>query len=92
MKNWIFLILFAWLLSSCTALKNSFQSRPVQKPQAASQTPEFIEGIEIQPVTAPVKTRSKQSGKTAVQDFTKSISEFSGSLESFSINQFKYAF
>lgn len=92
MKNWIFLISFAWLLSSCSALKSSFQSRPVQKPQAATQTPEFIQGIEIQPVVAPVNTRSSQSGKTAVQDFAKSISEFSGSLESFGINQFKYAF
>jgi cell wall-associated NlpC family hydrolase len=92
MKNWMFLISFAWLLSSCSALKSSFQSGHVQKTEAVTQTPEFIQGIEIQPVVAPVKTRSSQSGKTAVQDFAKSISEFSGSLESFGINQFKYAF
>jgi lipoprotein Spr len=92
MKNWILLLMVAWLLSSCSALKNSFQSGRNHTVPTSQPAPAFIEGIEIQPVIVPVTTRSSQSGKTAVQDFTKVVSDLTGSLESFGINQFKYAF
>ncbi len=93
MKNWILFIACAWLLTSCTALKSSFQGKGTSTSRPAAQpSTTFIEGLEIQPVMAPVATRSSQSGKSAVQDFTKKISDFAGSLESFGISQFKYAF
>jgi len=81
-------LLILVVFSSCTGLKNMFQSAPVKQPAAKTNTP-FIEDIAIRPDGEPVPTKNN---KQASPDFiTKQVGGFGAPLEMFSINQFKYA-
>ncbi|MFN4284868.1 MAG: NlpC/P60 family protein [Lacibacter sp.] len=93
MKNWLILLVLAWFLSSCSALKSALQPpQPADRTQTRTGTANFIEGIEIQPVeSATVVAKSSQSGKNAVQEFGRQLADVASALELFSVNQFKYA-
>ncbi len=81
-------ILMLFIFSSCTGLKNVFQSSPA--PQSAVQkTTPFIEDIAIKPDGVPVKT--KTTGTSSPQFVNKQVGGFGSPLEMYSINQFRYA-
>jgi NlpC/P60 family len=81
-------ILILFVFSSCTGLKNLFQSAPAPQP-AVQKTSPFIDDIVIKPDGNPVSV--KTTGTIAPQFINKQIIGFGSPLEMYSINQFKFA-
>lgn len=88
MNNSLLLLLTVILFSSCTGLKNMFQSAPPSQPVAQTNSP-FIEDISIKPDGTPVSTKSTTT--TVPQLGAKQVSGFGSPLEMYSVTQFKYA-
>lgn len=81
-------LLILVVFSSCTGLKNMFQSAPANHSAVKTNSP-FIEDIAIKPDGEPVSTKTN---KHASPEFvTRQAGGFGSPLEMFSINQFKYA-
>ena len=74
------------LLTSCSTVKNMFQPRPVA--ESSAPVSETVE-VKTENKRARIGSSSKVDHNTAFQ--TKNISDYTSTLELFSLQQFKYA-
>lgn len=94
LKNILHYIILIILLSSCSAVKSTFQLKNGNESSVVrnNKSP-FIEDITVDPLITPVKVGKENSANKKNTSFfsTKSLANYASSLENFSITNFKYA-
>jgi cell wall-associated NlpC family hydrolase len=90
--RWLSYIAIICLFASCASFKKQVKTGGATASTVPGTKPVFIEGIEIKPEYHPEAMRTKTSGKTSARNFAvKNSAAFSSPLETYSINQIRFA-